>query len=89
MSSLILNVLQLLNKPILNFTDSYEMYYVLLPFIHNKIPDWIFKVGLYLPLTLYLSRNLLKVSFDSSMNSQQTDEEQSEWDSKYGDLLND
>jgi hypothetical protein len=88
--SIVLELLKQLDKPIpiLRFSNSYEAYYVLLPFIHTKIPDWIFKVGLYLPLVLYLSRNLLNISFDSLMSKPQTAEEENEWNNKYADLLN-
>lgn len=85
--SFVLNVLALLNRPVLNFNNYYELYYVTLPFTQHKIPNWIFQISLYLPLAVYMSRTLLNISFDAALDTPQTEDESAEFMSKYADLL--
>jgi hypothetical protein len=85
--SFVPNVLALLNRPILNFTNYYELYYVTLPFMQHRIPNWVFQISLYLPLAAYLSRTRLNISFDAALDTPQTEDESHEFMSKYADLL--
>ena len=76
-----------LNQPVGPFDSSYELYYVALPFIEHRLPQWLFTASLYMPLFLFISRTILRKGFTTKLDSAQTTNEQADFYSKYGDLL--